>query len=114
MCQEESLSIAEQYLQEMLDADDSADFDLYTQRYEPKYLAHFTKEKFMADIVGMQQRNGHNVSYELLGTLRSSDFDGHKVFRSVWKGVYEKRDAVIEIGVYKLDGQWYIIQSSVH
>ncbi|MGB0944261.1 MAG: hypothetical protein ACPGUE_17765 [Marinomonas sp.] len=33
------------------------------------------------------------------------------MFRSVWKGVYERRDAVIEIGIYKKRG--YLVFDSV-
>lgn len=110
----EVLAIAEKYLKEMLEADDTANFELYTKRYEEKYLVNFSKERFSDDIHGMHQRNGKNIGYEFLSALRNSKFDGLDIFRFVWKGIYEKRDAVIEIDVYKKNGDWYIIQSAVH
>ncbi len=114
MADTEALQITEQYLREMLQADDAADFELYTQRYESKYLSNFTRERFLSDIEGMHERNGMNQSYEFLGTLRNANLNGLDVHRSVWKGVYEKRDAVIEFGVYQKDGEWYVIQSAVY
>lgn len=114
MSKSDALKIAEAYLQEMLQADDTADFELYTKRYESTYLSEFTPEQFRRDIKGMQERNGRNTGYAFLGTLRNGHFDGHEVYRSVWKGVYEKRDAVIEMGVYEKAGVWFVIQSSVH
>lgn len=110
----EALTIAEQYLKEMLEADDAANFELYTQRFEEKYLVNFTSEMFSNDIKHMHERNGMNTGYEFLGTLRNSTLDNLDVFRSVWKGFYEKRDAVIEIGVYKNKDKWFVITSAVH
>lgn len=57
---------------------------------------------------------GKNKGHELLGNLRSDKIDGAEVFRSVWKGIYEKRDAVIEMAIYQRHGNWHLIQSSVH
>lgn len=114
MTEAAALKMAEKYLKEMLEADDTGDFELYTKRLEEKYTAGFTRERFASDIKGMHERNGMNSGYELLGTLRNSSFDGLLIYRSVWKGIYEKRDAVIEFAVYEKDGAWYVIQSAVH
>lgn len=114
MSDTEALKIAEQYLREMLEADDSANFELYTQRYEQKYLGNFSRERFLSDIKGMHERNGMNTSYAFLGTLRNATLDGQDVYRSAWKGVYEKRDAIIELGVYEKDGEWHVIKSAVY
>lgn len=114
MSDTDALKVAEQYLREMLEADDTADFELYTKRYEAKYLSNFTRERFLADIKGMHERNGMNTRYEFLGTLRNADLNGKDIHRSAWKGVYEKRDAIIELGIYEKDGEWYVIKSSVY
>lgn len=114
MSNEEALKVSESYLQEMLKADDTADFKLYTQRYEPQYLEGFTVDRFEADIKGMHSRNGMNQSYEFLGQLRNSQINELEVYRTVWRGVYEKRDAVIEMGVYEKAGVWHVIKSAVY
>lgn len=108
------LKIAEEYLREMLKADDTKDFELYIKRYEKDRIAGFSQERFHQDIECMHQDNGMNLGYEFLSSLRTQTFDELEVFRSVWKGVYEKRDAVIEIGIYKKEGIWYLIQSAVY
>ena len=114
MTEKEGMAIAEQYLQEMLKADDTADFELYTKRFESQYLTHFTKDRFQHDIKDMHERNGANKGYEFLATLRPSRIEGMEVHRTVWKGIYEKRDAVIELVIYKKNDTWHIIQSAVH
>ena len=110
----EEQAVAEKYLKEMLEADNTENFELYTKRYEEKYLVNFSKQRFSDDIKGMHERNGMNTGYEFLGALRNSRFDGLDIFRFVWKGIYEKRDAVIEFDLYKKNGNWYVIQSVVH
>ncbi|MDO6426852.1 hypothetical protein Q4489_07510 [Thalassotalea sp. 1_MG-2023] len=109
-----ALKAAEKYLKEMLEADDTANFELYIKRYEEKYLVNFSKESFSDDIKSMHERNGMNTGYEFLGLLRNTKFDDLDVFRTVWKGIYEKRDAVIEMGLYKKNGNWYVIKSAVY
>lgn len=110
----EELVVAEKYLKEMLQADDTENFELYTKRHEEKYLINFSRERFSNDIRHMHERNGMNKGYEFLGTLRNSSVDGLDIFRSVWRGIYEKRDAVIDFGVYKKDGNWHVIKSAVY
>lgn len=109
-----ALETAEKYLKEMLEADDTANFELYINRYEEKYLANFSKKDFLDDIKSMHERNGMSTGYEFLSSLRNSKFDGLDIFRFVWKGIYEKRDAVIEMGLYKKNGNWYVIKSAVY
>ena len=110
----EEFTTAEKYLKEMLKADDTKNFELYTKRYEEKYLANFSRERFADDVKHMHERNGMNTGYEFLCTLRNSSIDGLDVFRFVWKGIYEKRDAVIELAIYKKNQSWYVIQSAVY
>lgn len=110
----EALIMAEQYLQEMLEADDTKNFELYTRRYESRYLDGFTEDVFSHDIQHMHERNGMNKGYEYLSTLRSASLDGLEIHRFAFKGMYEKRDALIDMGVYNKDGSWYVIKSAVY
>ena len=114
MLMSEELEIAEKYLKEMLQADDAGDFDLFTRRYEDKYLKNFTKERFQNDIEAMHKRNGMNKGYDFLTSFRNEVIDGNDVYRTIWKGSYEKRDAVIELGLYKKQGAWHVLISAVH
>lgn len=110
----EQLKIAEKYLKEMLKADDTKDFALYIKRYEQERIAGFSQEQFLKDIECMHQDNGMNLGHEFLSSLRTQTVDGLEVFRYVWKGVYEKRDAVIEIGIYEKSGDWCLARSAVY
>ena len=107
-------SIAEKFLKEMLKADDTSNYDLFVKYYEEQDLVDFSPERFEQDIKHMQARNGRNVGYEYFGALqgyRDGNHDG--CFRFVWKGIYEKREALITIGIHCKDGTWHANESTV-
>ncbi|GAA0226731.1 hypothetical protein [Marinomonas primoryensis] len=111
---ENEKSIAENFLKVMLEADDTGNYELFIKHYEEKDLVGFSIERFQNDIKHMQARNGMNLGYEYFGALkgyREGDHDG--CFRFVWKGLYEKREALIVIGIHRKDDTWYINESSV-
>ncbi len=49
----------------------------------------------------MQARNDKNMGYEYFGALKGYH-DGKRdaCYRFVWKSIYEKREALITIGIY--------------
>ncbi len=107
-------TIAENFLQEMLEADDTGNYALFIKHYEAKHLVNFSKEQFESDIKEMQNRNGANLSYEYFGMLQGHPIDDAATsLRFVWKGIYEKREALITIGIHCKDKNWYINESSV-
>ena len=114
MNEAEAKKITEQYLIEMQEADDTGNFDLYTQRFEHQYIKDFTVERFNSDTKAMHERNGMSQGYEFLAVLRTPDFKGNVIFRTVWKGIYEKRDAIIEFAIYQKNQQWHVIMSAVY
>jgi hypothetical protein len=106
-------AIAEAFLKEMLEADDTGNYDLFVKHYEAKDLIGFSIERFKNDIKHMQERNGMNLGYDYLGALKGyldEDHDG--CYRFVWKGLYEKREALIVIGIHRKNGIWYVNESS--
>lgn len=114
MARSGGFEIAEKYIKEILKADDATDFDLYTKRYKSKYLQNFTKEPFKNDIEEMHERNVMNKDYDFLASFRNEEIDGNDVYRTIQKGVYEKRDVVIDLGVYKNQETWHVLISAVH
>ncbi|QUX92042.1 hypothetical protein CYL31_11745 [Marinomonas sp. A3A] len=71
--------IAEQFLQGMLKADDTGNYELFIKHYEEEDLVDFSPERFEYDIKHMQAKNGRNVGYEYFGALqgyRDGNHDG--------------------------------------
>ncbi|RBP79157.1 hypothetical protein EBI01_17625 [Marinomonas rhizomae] len=107
-------AIAEKFLKEMLKADDTGNYELFIKHYEREDLIDFSPERFEQDIKQMHARNGKHMGYEYFGTLKgyhNGNYDN--CYRFVWKGIYEKREALITIGIHYKDGTWYINESSV-
>jgi len=112
---EREKAIAEGFLKEMLEADETGNYELLTKHYEEKDLIDFSPKRFEDDIKHMQERNGKNLSYKYFGSLqgyREDDHDG--CFRFVWKGIYEKREALIVIGIHRKKNTWHVNTSLVH
>ena len=107
-------AIAEKFLKEMLKADDTGNYELFIKHYEEKDLVDFSPERFEQDIKQMQARNGKNMGYEYFGGLKGyHDSKDDVCYRFVWKGIYEKREALITIGIHCKNDTWYINESSV-
>tara|TARA_R110001606_G_scaffold396782_1_gene571577 strand:+ start:2847 stop:3197 length:351 start_codon:yes stop_codon:yes gene_type:complete len=107
-------AIAENFLKKMLEADDTGNYELFIKHYEEKDLVDFSMERFQNDIKHMQAQNGMNLDYEYFGALQGYRDDSHdNCFRFVWKGIYEKREALIVIGIHHKNDIWYINESSV-
>lgn len=107
-------TIAERFLKEMLKADDTGNYDLFVKHYEVQDLVDFSPERFEEDIKQMQARNGRNMGYEYFGVLKGyHDGKNDACYRFVWKGIYEKREALITIGIHYKDGTWYVNESTV-
>lgn len=108
-------AIAEGFLKEMLKADETGDYELFIKHYEEKDLVNFSRAGFEDDIKHMNARNGKNLSYEYFGSLQGYRDDDHEgCYRFVWKGIYEKREALIIIGIHRKNDTWFVNTSLVH
>jgi hypothetical protein len=110
----EELKIAEEYLAETLKADSDGDFDGFVRRFDKRDLEGFSKDIFYADIESMREELGAYKSRSYLGSLQGFRDEEHPgCLRFVWRGVYEKSEALIIIGIHKVDGVWYLNESNV-
>ncbi len=100
--------IAEKYLDEMIAADSNGDYAAFTQRFEPENLMDFDPEKFQGDIDEMREDLGEYNSRVYLGSLNGHDKSAPNCQRFVWKGIYEKNETLIVVGVYEKEGVCYV------
>jgi hypothetical protein len=106
-------AVAETFLKEMFEADDTGNYALFIKHYEAKDLENFSQKRFESDIKEMQARNGKHVSYEYFGVLEGQRRDCDICLRFVWKGIYEKREALVTIGIHQKGEAWHVHESSV-
>lgn len=111
----ERLAIAEKYLDEMLEAERKNDYQAWTTRFEEEDLKGFTEAIFKKDIAEMNEKMGAYQDRLFLETLRArlddGDSESHKF---VWKGIYEKEDVVMIVGIHKKNNIWYVHQYTIN
>lgn len=110
----EELEIAEKYLLETLEADRAGDFESFIKRFDKRDLEGFSEEDFNKDIELMQEELGAFKRRSYMGSLKGFRDEEHpECLRFVWRAIYEKTEALIIIGIHKVDGAWYLNESNV-
>jgi len=98
--------IVEQYLDEMLEAEANLDLDGFVKRFEPQDISGFGESRFKKDMYAIREDLGGYVSREYLGSLKgfaNPDRDDARPdsVRHVWRGVFEKNETLIVVGVHE-------------
>lgn len=111
---EAELTVAENYLSEMLAADHADDYEAFIKRFDPDDLEGFNAEVFHNDVRFMRDDLGAYKTRDYLGALKGFIDDKHpESVRFVWRATYEKNQALIIVGIHKINGVWYINESTV-
>lgn len=106
---------AEQFLDEMLSAEESVDYDAWTRRFEQRFLVHFTRKRFERDMKAIREDLGDYRHREYMGCLKGITETGEEprfpgCVRYVWKGVFELNETLIVVGLHERDNQVYVNQ----
>ncbi|MEE9322323.1 MAG: hypothetical protein V3U76_17925 [Granulosicoccus sp.] len=109
--------IAEQYLDEMLDAEETVDYQSWTKRFEKQDIANFGESRFKKDMYLIREDLGEYRSREFLGLLKGfkdvDHVDKHPgCIRYVWRGNFERNETIIVVGVHERDGVLYVNEFS--
>lgn len=103
---------AEQYLDEVLESEEEASYEKFTRRCEKKYIVSFTEAKFLRDLRDIREDFGNYVSREFMGCVaaekRDRDPRTENMVRYVWRGIFDKNDVLITMGIYHNDGTYYM------
>ena len=109
----QQLKIAESYLDEMLAAEEAVDYDAFVRRFETRDIEHFGASRFKKDMYAIREDYGDYRSREYLGCLAGKHDpdrpDRHPgCIRYVWRGVFEKSETLIVVGLFTRDGTAYV------
>ncbi len=109
----EQQKIAEQYLDEMLNAKAELSYAKFTQRMTENLLEHFSEKRFLRSMGYLREDLGSYVSRKYLGAIdawhESEPGDKHtKKTRHIWRGVFEKHEAFMTVGIYTKDRVQYV------
>ncbi len=105
---------AEQFLDQMIEADRNRDFALFMKNFdseEYKTCKEYTKGNYLKDIDEHESDLGNYCSREYLGCVKGRFPDS---YRFVWKGICEKNDVVIIVGVVKKNSRFFVTENMYH
>lgn len=110
---ENTQKIAEQYLDEMLEAEESVDYQSFVARFEKQDVANFGQSRFKKDMYSIREDLGEYRSREYLGALKGFNdvdrSDRHSgCTRHVWRGIFEKNETLIVVGIHEKDGVYHV------
>lgn len=112
---EELLILAESYLEEMVEAEleENQDYELFTKRFDSETKRDFGPSRFKKEMLCLYEDLGRYVTREYLGSLKGhidqDDPERHPgCVRFVWRGVFEKNETLITMGIHKVDGVYYV------
>jgi len=109
------LAMAEQFLDEMLEAEreENGDYELCTRRFDKKTLKDFSPSRVKKEMMCIREDLGSYKSREYLGSLKGTidadDPDRHPgCIRYNWRGIFEKNETLITLGIHVRDGVYYV------
>ncbi len=112
----DSVAIAEQYLDEMLEAEANSDHSAYVKRFEEQDLEDFGESTFRKEMFAIREELGQYTSREYLGSMKGNvnadcpDRYPDRI-RHVWRGRFEKNDVIIAICLHERDGTFYVSEN---
>lgn len=109
------LALAEEILDEMIQAEREGreDYELFVKRFDKDTLSHFGPTRFKKEMMCIREDLGEFKSREYLGSLKGHvdpDYpDKHpECIRYNWRGIFEKNETLITLGIHKQDGQYFV------
>jgi len=114
---DESRSTAERYMNDMVDAFMTQNYKKATQYTEKKFRVHFNERGFNRDVQNSREDLGTYVGREFLGSLEAESHpEDENIYpehmRYVWRGIFEKNEALMIMNLYKKEGNYYVSDTS--
>lgn len=104
--------LAEQFLDEILEAESELNYAKFVKRREERYLPNFTERDFNRAVRNLNEDCGACVNREYMGSIHdiladvTGRFPGN--VKHLWRGVCEKGEVFIVLGIYQRDGKDYV------
>jgi len=100
--------IAEQYLDEMIEAERHFDYKVWCRRWEDTIYKEFPEGLFTSETQETFDDLGQYLSREYIGC--ETDYDSGEVSRKrfVWRSTCEKGQCIITVGIHEVDGTVYL------
>ena len=114
------LALAEKILDEMIQAERKGheDYELFVKHFDKDTLKDFGPTRFKKEMMCIREDLGEYQSREYLGSLKghvNPDYpDKHpECIRYNWRGIFEKNETLITLGVHK-KGDLYLVNEIMY
>ena len=113
----EEKAIADNFLDEMFEAERLGDFDAWSKHWDKEDLCGLNEEIFHNDLKQMNKKLGDYKDREYLGVIESiinednSDTTSRRL-KFVWRVNYEKNEALQVVGIKQTNGHWQPYRNS--
>ncbi len=109
---DERLKIAENFLDRLIAARETADYQKIQELIEEPYRENWFNEKeFKRGITRFEEDLGAYITRTHFGTLRAIDHTMEKFpkgTRHIWRGQFEKANVIIILKIYKKDRDYFL------
>lgn len=109
---DERLKIAENFLDRLIAARETADYQKIQDLIEEPYREHWFDEKdFKRGLPRIDEDLGAYITRTHFGSLRAIDHTMEKFpegTRHIWRGQFEKANTIIILKIYKKDGDYFL------
>lgn len=109
------LALAEQILDEMIEAEceGNENYELFVKHFDKETLRDFGPTRFKKEMMCIREDLGKYKSREYLGSLKGHvdpDYpDKHpECIRYNWRGIFEKNETLITLGIHKANGKYLV------
>lgn len=107
------LAFAEEILDEMIEAEstDTGNYDLFVKHFDT--VEDFGPTRFKKELLCIREDLGNYIDREYLGALKGhvdpDNPDKHpESVRFNWRGIFEKNETLITLGLYKKEGNYVV------
>lgn len=109
--------IAEQYLDEMLEGHLEMNYGKITKYVAEDELDDYTEKEFLRMHADLNEDLGPYVNREYLGAISGESRietvqDYPEGIRHVWRGVFEKHEVFIHLGIFLKNGTHYVAEAN--
>ena len=114
-CLDEDLSIAEEYIDELIEAVTEMNHKNLTQRFEEKSVTNFTEAQYLRDMRDISEDMGDYVRLDFWGcvaaTKRLNSDSYTNSVRYVWRGFFDKTEVIITVGIYQRGEAYHVYEA---
>ena len=109
------LALAEQILDEMIEAESQGNenYELFVKHFDQGTLSDFGPTRFKKEMMCIREDLGEYKSREYLGYLKGHVDPDHpdkhpECVRYNWRGIFEKNETLITLGIHKENGKYLV------